>query len=184
MSSQLIVSHITFPDCPVHTFSNNCLEIAVYSSWCFPFCGEWNSLKWNKTWIIWPWCNFSGALLRAKHAQQRTMVNIREILVITWPFVHPPVRPFAPKAYQCKITQSTGMATQMALEVFGSKLRGLPDFREKKTTTMPSFFRLSFTVYTERAWDNRHLLEKQHENFISAARKWEMLAVSKEKPAR
>ena len=127
-NSVLIIFHITFPDCPVHTFSNNCLEIAVHSSWCFPFCGEWNSLKWNKTWIIWPGCNFSGALLRAKHAQQRTMVNIREILVITWPFVHPPVRPFAPKAYQCKINQSTGMATQMALEVFGAKLRGLPDF--------------------------------------------------------
>ena len=31
--------------------------------------------------------------------------------------VRPPVRPSAPQAYQCKITQSTGMATQMQLEV-------------------------------------------------------------------
>ena len=29
----------------------------------------------------------------------------------------PPDRPSAPQAYQCKITQSTGMATQMQLEV-------------------------------------------------------------------
>ena len=40
----------------------------------------------------------------------------------------PPPRPSAPQAYQCKITQSTGMATQMELEVFGEKLRGHPDF--------------------------------------------------------
>ena len=30
---------------------------------------------------------------------------------------HVTVRPSAPQAYQCKITQSTGMATQMQLEV-------------------------------------------------------------------
>ena len=29
-------------------------------------------------------------------------------------------------AYQCKMTQSTGMATQMELEVFGAKSRGHP----------------------------------------------------------
>ena len=33
------------------------------------------------------------------------------------PTAHPRDRPFAPQMYQCKITQSTGMATQMQLEV-------------------------------------------------------------------
>ena len=51
---ELFVSHITFRDCPVHIFSDNCLEVAVYSSWCFPLCGKWNFLEIKQTWIIWP----------------------------------------------------------------------------------------------------------------------------------
>ena len=43
---------------------------------------------------------------------------IREILVITWPYARLPARrPSAPQTDQCKITQPTGMATQMHLEV-------------------------------------------------------------------
>ena len=47
---------------------------------------------------------------------------IRENLLITWPYTDRPTacpsdRPSAPRAYQCKITQSTGMATQVQLEV-------------------------------------------------------------------
>ena len=53
-------------------------------------------------------------------------LDIRENLVITWPYFD---RPSAPQAYQCKITQSTGMATQMQLKVlFGRKSQGCPDF--------------------------------------------------------
>ena len=56
--------------------------------------------------------------------------------------VRPPApRSSAPLVYQCKIIQSTGMATQMELEVFGAD----PDFqREKATITV--FFRLRFNV--------------------------------------
>ena len=43
---------------------------------------------------------------------------IREILVIgNHVTARPTYYPSAPQAYQCKITQSTGMATQMQLEV-------------------------------------------------------------------
>ena len=38
---------------------------------------------------------------------------IWEILVITWPYDRPP----EPQVYQCKISKSTGMATQMQLDV-------------------------------------------------------------------
>jgi len=38
-------------------------------------------------------------------------------------------RPSAPQAYQCKITESTGMATQLQLKVlFGRKSHDRPDF--------------------------------------------------------
>ena len=62
---------------------------------------------------------FSGApcarLSVSPHLKKCGNLPIREILVITWPYV----RPSAPQAYQCKITQSTGMATQMQLEGAG-----------------------------------------------------------------
>ena len=74
-------------------------------------------------------CN-SGALARS--AQRSTMgkksgkLPIRENLVITCPYTD---RPSAPQAYQYKIIQSTGMATQMQLKVlFGKKSHGRPDF--------------------------------------------------------
>ena len=54
---------------------------------------------------------------------------IQEILLVTWPYVRPTTRPSAPQARQYKITQSTGMATQMQLKVlFGRKSYGRPDF--------------------------------------------------------
>ena len=63
-------------------------------------------------------------LSRAKRASGVPWVRkwsnlpIRENLVITWPYTaRPRDRPSAPQAYQCKISQSTGMATQMQLEV-------------------------------------------------------------------
>ena len=49
-------------------------------------------------------------------------------------------RPSAPQVYQCKIIQSTGMATQMELEVFGAKSRGHPDFQREKATIKFSLF--------------------------------------------
>ena len=61
--------------------------------------------------------------------------------------VRPPApRPSAPQVYQCKIIQSTGMATQMELEVFGAKSRGHPDFQREKQQLSSVFFRLSFSV--------------------------------------
>ena len=72
--------------------------------------------------------NLIAELSRAKRASGAPWVRkwsnlpIRENLVITWPYTDRPparasVRPSAPRAYQCKITQSTGMATQMQLAV-------------------------------------------------------------------
>ena len=51
------------------------------------------------------------------HSQEN--LSILENLVITWPYNERPTddRRSAPQAYQCKICQSTGMATQMRLEV-------------------------------------------------------------------
>ena len=40
------------------------------------------------------------------------------------PTDRPPARPSVPQAYQFKIIQSTGMATQMQLKVFGKKSHG------------------------------------------------------------
>ena len=55
--------------------------------------------------------------------------------------VRPPApRPSAPQVYQCKIIQSTGMATQMELEVFGAD----PDFQREKTTIKFSLFSTKF----------------------------------------
>ena len=79
----------------------------------------------------------------------------------------------------------------------------IPSRRVLRRLRSRVFFRLSFIVYSDRV-DNRkekekekreratawlitketNLLEEQHENFKSAVRKWDMLAVSKEKPAR
>ena len=62
--------------------------------------------------------------------------------------------PSAPQAYQCKITQSTGMATQMQLKVlFGRKLHGRQTFKKKKQQQSRVFFGVIFYVYTNM--DNR-----------------------------
>ena len=67
---------------------------------------------------------FIADFSRAKRvpAEHHGQVNlpIPENLVITWPYTdrRPPTdRPSTPQAYQCKITQSTGVATQMKLEI-------------------------------------------------------------------
>ena len=67
---------------------------------------------------------------RAKRAQGAPWVRkcgkllIRENLVITWPYTErSPDRPSAPQVYQCKITQSTGVAIQMQLEVISTANR-------------------------------------------------------------
>ena len=44
----------------------------------------------------------------------------------------PYARPSAPQAYQCKTTQSTGIATQCNTGFFGGKLHGHPDFLERE----------------------------------------------------
>ena len=68
-------------------------------------------------------------------------------------------------------------------------------FRKKKQQQSRVFFDVIFDVYThvdnrERArasdWKQRRRisLEEKHENFIAAPRKWDLLAASKERPAR
>ena len=68
-------------------------------------------------------------------------------------------------------------------------------FRKKKQQQSRVFFDVIFDVYThvdnrERArasdWKQRRRisLEEKHENFIAALRKWDLLAASKERPAR
>ena len=60
-------------------------------------------------------------------------------------------RPSAPQAYQCKITQSTGISTHMQLKVlFGRKSHGRPDFKKEKTTTKSLFFMFTLTWITEK----------------------------------
>ena len=47
--------------------------------------------------------------------------------------VRPTVRRCAPQAYQCKIIQSAGMATQIQLEViFGGKLHSHPHLAKQR----------------------------------------------------
>ena len=68
-------------------------------------------------------------------------------------------------------------------------------FRKKKQQQSRVFFDVIFDIYThvdnrERAreidWKQRRRisLEEKHENFIAAPRKWDLLAASKERPAR
>ena len=105
------------------------------------------------------------------------------------------IRPSAPQVYQCKITQLTGMTPQVTWGVFGGKSHGHPDIKREKTRTKSILFNVIFDVYTRldnreraRASDlkqrRRNSLDEKHKNFIAAVRKWEMLAASKEQPAR
>ena len=106
----------------------------------------------------------------------------------------PPDRPSAPLAHQYKIIQSSGMATQMQLEVLvqGNRMAAGLLEREKKQQQIRVFFDVIFDVYIhvdnrERAkasdWKQRRKisLEEKHENFMAEVRKWEMLEASKVK---
>ena len=55
-------------------------------------------------------------------------------------------RPSAPQTYQCKITQSTGVATEKQREVF---LVGNRSFREKTKQKIRVFLDVIFDYYTE-----------------------------------
>ena len=110
---------------------------------------------------------------------------IPEILVITWSYT----LPCAPQVYQCIITQSTGMATQMHHGVFLREIAWPPGyFREKKQ--QQGQVRLNKNVFTDM--DNRAratALDKKTKkaNLVGrktlklAVRKWEMLVASKVK---
>ena len=72
----------------------------------------------------------SRAPCACKHSpylRKCSYLPIREILVITWRYVQPTdqltARPSTPQAYQCKITQSTGIATR---GYFGKKSHSHP----------------------------------------------------------
>ena len=65
------------------------------------------------------------------------------------PTDRPPDRPSGPQAYQCKITQSTGMTTQMQLKViFGRKYMAARTFRKKKQQQSRVFLGVIFYIYT------------------------------------
>ena len=56
----------------------------------------------------------SGARSGASWVRKCGKLPIQENLVIRWPYIdRPPDRSSAPQSYQCRITHSTGMATQM-----------------------------------------------------------------------
>ena len=97
------------------------------------------------------------AELRAGAPQLRKCGNlrIRENLVTTRPYTERASdRPSAPQAYQCKITQSTGMATQMQIPNYleGNHMAA-QTFRKKKEQQSRVFFSIIFNVYTNV--DNR-----------------------------
>ena len=75
----------------------------------------------EKGFSIKEWNNNSGA----KRARKCGNLPIWEILVITWPYARLPARPSAPQTYQCKITQSKGIACQMQFKVIlaGNRIR-------------------------------------------------------------
>ena len=71
-----------------------------------------------------------------------------------------PVRP-QPKAYQCKITQSKGIATHMRLEVFSVENRiATRTFREKTTITVSSLF-FDLILISTVAWITEKELERE-----------------------
>ena len=93
-----------------------------FNSVVHDFCREETcEFAWNKG--VWETLHYSGALERearsgAPWVRKCGKLPIQENLVITCPYTaRPRDRPSAPQAYQCKIIQSTVMATQMQLEV-------------------------------------------------------------------
>ena len=81
----------------------------------------------------------SGARRWAPWVRKFDYPCIREILVIMVPYA----RPFAPQAYQFKITQSTGIATLMQHGVFWRKIAWPPGLfreRERKKKSSPTKF--------------------------------------------
>ena len=108
---------------------------------------------------------------------------IQENLVITWPYTERASdRPSAPQVYQCKITQSTGTATQMRLKVL---------FRRKNNNKVVSFsalffmFTLTWTTAKEleRVIENKadEFLRKKNTEIQSGGEEMRMLATSKVK---
>ena len=74
-------------------------------------------------------------------------------MVITRPYARPSLRPSAPQAYQCKITQLTGMTPQATRGVLAGNFMATRTFREKKQQQSRVFFDVIFDVYTHV--DNR-----------------------------
>ena len=85
---------------------------------------------------------YSGARAQRSTMGKKILLSlcIRENLVVTRPYIHPPARPPAPQVYQCKIT---GMAAQMELGVFraewGSHARA-GHLERKNNNNLESFF--------------------------------------------
>ena len=83
----------------------------------------------NQDLCLWSWCPYH----RSKTPLNSTELSISTTLKNKWTqyaiWHSERARASAPQAYQCKITQSTGMATQMQLKVlFGTNSHGRPDF--------------------------------------------------------
>ena len=105
-------------------------------------------------------------------AKPHSYVNlpILENLVITWPYTARATdRPSPPQAHQYKITQSTGLATQIQQE----KIAWPPGLLERKKKQSRVFFNVILDVYTHV--DNR---ERARKTKVLAAR-WKWAAVKK-----
>ena len=81
-------------------------------------------------------------------------------LVIAWPYTD---RPSAPQVYQCKITQSTAMATQMQLKVLFGRKSWPPGLLARKNNNKFVSFSALFFMFTQ-TWITEKELERVIEN--------------------
>ena len=100
---------------------------------------------------------------RAKRKHTRASYTLKNLVithprnlgdhVTVRPSVPPSVRPSAPQAYQCKITQLTGITPQATRGGLAGNCMATRTFREKKQQQSRVFFDVIFNVYTHV--DNR-----------------------------
>ena len=75
--------------------------------------------------------------------------------------------PSAPQAYQCKIIQSTGMATQMQLKVFNiwKEIVWPPRLLERKNNKVVSFSTLFFMFTLSWITEKERVIENKRDEF-------------------
>ena len=120
LSSQLALSHICCHDV-CKTQVNKQTGPCRYWSWHVTSCLHYKLLT-SQSWMKWGFIAINlqqssrvrSACSGAPWVRKCGKLPIRENLVIMWLYTgRPPNRPSTPQVSQCKITHSTGMATQM-----------------------------------------------------------------------